>query len=456
MTIQPTRVQPLNDKEASGGRYVLYWMQQAQREEYNHALEYAVRQANEMGLPVVVAFGLTDSFPEATLRHYRFLLEGLAGTAAALDERGIRLVVRHGSPPEVALALADEAALLVTDRGYLRLQKEWRGQVARSAKCRVVQVETDVVVPVDVASEKEEYAARTIRPKLNRHLDDYLEPLRRTPVENESSGLDFDGLDPGEIDRVLAGLDIDRSVGPSPVFRGGTREAKRRLKAFIADKLTNYGTQSSDPAADCVSHMSPYLHFGQVSPLYIALRVLRADCRALESRDAYLEQLIVRRELSMNFVEFNPDYDRYDAVPDWARETLAEHAADERDYVYSADELERAETHDRYWNAAQREMTLTGKMHNYMRMYWGKKIIEWTETPEEAFRIVLALNNKYELDGRDANGFTGVAWCFGKHDRAWAERAIFGKVRYMSARGLERKFDIESYADRIEARAARC
>jgi deoxyribodipyrimidine photo-lyase len=196
--------------------------------------------------------------------------------------------------------------------------------------------------------------------------------------------------------------------------------------------------------------MSPYLHFGQISPLEIALRLQAADGVEQENVEAYLEELIVRRELSMNFCYYNPEYDSLAGLPDWAKETLEAHADDRREYVYDQATLEAGQTHDPYWNAAQQEMALAGKMHGYMRMYWGKKILEWTPDPAEAFRIALELNNRYELDGRDPNGFTGVAWCFGKHDRAWAEREIYGKVRYMSAGGLERKFDIESYVRKVE------
>jgi deoxyribodipyrimidine photo-lyase len=198
-----------------------------------------------------------------------------------------------------------------------------------------------------------------------------------------------------------------------------------------------------------VSDISPYLHFGQISPLYVALEVANAAGVRKEAREAYLEQLIVRRELSMNFVNFNDHYDSYDCIPSWAKRTLAEHESDRRQYEYSVEELEQGRTHDPYWNAAQREMVDSGKMHNYMRMYWGKKIIEWTPKPEDAFRAALYLNNKYELDGRDPNGFTGVAWCFGKHDRPWQERKVFGKVRYMNAEGLRRKFDMDAYLRKV-------
>jgi deoxyribodipyrimidine photo-lyase len=198
----------------------------------------------------------------------------------------------------------------------------------------------------------------------------------------------------------------------------------------------------NDPTLDYLSHLSPYLHFGQISPLYIALKVIDTDSRG---KEAFLEELIVRRELSMNFVFYNEKYDSFEAVPEWAKKTLKAHQKNKRQYTYSLEELETAQTHDAYWNAAQREMVGRGKMHGYMRMYWGKKIIEWSKTPEKAFQIALYLNNKYELDGRDPNGFTGVAWCFGKHDRPWGERPIFGNVRYMNDKGLKRKFDADRY-----------
>jgi len=447
--IQAERIRALNDRRGRRGNYVLYWMQQSQRAETNHALEYAIREANRLGLPVVVVFGITDAFPEANLRHYAFLLEGLRETQAALGRRGVRMVVRHQSPEKAAVALARRAALLVTDRGYLRIQKAWRRHVAEHAPCRVVQVESDVIVPVEVASQKEEFAARTIRPRIHRHLADYLVPVRHARPRHDAMGLAFRSFDLGDLDAALRKLKIDRTVPPSPVFPGGTREAKRRLRAFIADALDHYPERSSDPAADGVSHLSPYLHFGQVSPLYVALQVLRSRA-PVAAVDRFLEQLIVRRELSMNFVHFNPHYDRLSCIHDWAMRTLREHAKDPREYTYARDQWERADTHDPFWNAAQREMALSGKMHNYMRMYWGKKILEWSRTPDEAFDTALYLNNKYELDGRDANGFTGVAWCFGKHDRAWSERPVFGKVRYLSAAGLERKFNMAAYVRKVD------
>jgi deoxyribodipyrimidine photo-lyase len=352
------------------------------------------------------------------------------------------------------MELAGDAALLVADCGYLRIQKEWRSRVAAGVKCLMEQVEADVVVPVRTASDKEEYAARTIRPKIQEHLERFLVPLEGTTPRRDSLDLDADGVDIGDTDVLLGRMRLNRDAGRTSAFRGGTSEANRLLEDFVRDRLSDYAQKRSDPGRECISHMSPYLHFGQVSPLAVALRVREANA-GKANVDAYMEELIVRRELSMNFCQFNARYDEFDALPDWAVKTLRKHAADERPYCYSERQLERAETHDPYWNAAQREMLRTGKMHPYMRMYWGKKIMEWTADPREAFRVAMRLNNRYELDGRDPNSFAGVGWCFGKHDRPWRERDVFGTVRYMSARGLERKFDMEAYVSRVEALVAR-
>ena len=451
--IQPERVQRLNNRPIKDGRFVLYWMQASQRAVFNHALEYAIREANERKVPAVVLFGLTDRFPEANLRHYAFLLEGLSEVRDALHERGIQLVMQHQSPELAVAQIAKEACMVVTDRGYLRIQKAWRNHVARKVPCLVIQVESDVVVPVETASDKEAYAAGRLRPRIKKYLSRFLVPLKETPVKRDSLSLKFDGQEVRQWDGILPRLRLDRSVGPVDSLRGGGSGAARLLDDFISRKLEVYSQRRNDPSTDYGSQMSPYLHFGQVSPLQIALKVRQARGKSKKAKEAYLEELIVRRELSMNFVHYNPRYYSFKALPDWARSSLKTHAKDRREYLYGIEEMEQAQTHDPYWNAAQREMVATGKMHSYMRMYWGKKILEWSAKPEEAFENALYLNNKYELDGRDPNGFAGVAWCFGKHDRAWAERPVFGKVRYMNAAGLRRKFDIEAYVKRIDSLA---
>jgi deoxyribodipyrimidine photo-lyase len=444
--IESQRIKNLNSKKSRAGKYVLYWMQASQRAEYNHALEYSILRANELSKPVVVFFGITDNFPEANLRHYRFMLEGLREVKFSLEQRGIKMVIRHESPEKGVIGFSKQACLVVVDGGYLRIQKEWRGYAAERIACPLFQVESDVVVPTEEASQKEEFSAATFRPKIKKMVSRYLVPVQNNRPKVDSLNLGFQSLDLNDITNTLSALSIDRSVAPLNNFRGGTTEAKRRLQEFIIYRLAKFQELRNDPTVDCLSNMSPYLHFGQISPLYIALEVMKAD---IPASDIYLEELIVRRELSINFVLHNPNYDSFQGLPQWARRTLIDHKRDRREYVYDLNELDNAETHDPYWNAAQEEMRITGKMHGYMRMYWGKKIIEWTKTPEEAMRFALYLNNKYELDGRDPNGFTGVAWCFGKHDRPWKEREIFGKIRYMNAGGLKRKFDADGYVRKI-------
>ncbi len=447
--IHPERIRHGNDHPTQKGRYVLYWMQAAQRTVCNHALEFAIRQANELGVPVVVVFGLTDRFPEANIRHYTFMLQGLSEVQTALLQRGIPFVVRHESPELAAVELAANACIVVTDVGYLKVQQRWRRYVAQHVNCPYVEVETDVIVPVSVAYDREAYTAAILRRKITPHLKHYLVPLKETSVKKDAAGLSFKGIDVQDIPAVLGKLSLDRSVSPVDMFHGGRQTATRLLDQFIRNNLRYYKDHRNDPSTDYGSHMSPYLHFGQISPLEIALKVRRARGKRRETKDAYLEELIVRRELGMNFVRYNAGYDSFRALPDWARQTLEYHRQDPRSYTYDIRSWEQSRTHDTYWNTAQQEMVVTGKMHNYMRMYWGKKILEWSKTPEDAYQTALYLNNKYELDGRDPNSFAGVAWCFGKHDRPWAERPVFGKVRYMNAAGLRRKFDIDSYVKRI-------
>ncbi|MBD0253082.1 MAG: deoxyribodipyrimidine photo-lyase [Rubrobacter sp.] len=450
--IQEARVQNLNDEEVRDGDYVLYWMQSSQRAQQNHALEYAVQQANDLDQRLFVVFGLTDDYPEANLRHYAFMLEGLKDAQEALAKRGIKLVVRKGSPDEVAIEAGRDASLVVTDRGYMRPQKKWRERVAGEAGCLVTQVESDVVVPVELASGKQEHAARTLRPKINEHLEGFLVDLTPTKVEKQSTNMRAGGLDLSDIEGVLDGMDLDRSVGAlSHLYKGGTSEAKKMFRRFLTSNFDGYVEHRNQPQTDDISHMSKYLHFGHISPIWLALEARNSNA-SKDNVESFVEELVVRRELSMNFVYYNDDYDSFSNLPGWAKETLREHKSDEREYVYTTTQLENGETHDEYWNAAMREMVHTGYMHNYMRMYWGKKILEWSNTPEYAYRTTLYLNNKYFLDGRDPNSFANVAWVFGQHDRGWTEREVYGKVRYMSSGGLERKTKPGQYVEKIEKR----
>ena len=469
---QRERVRLLKRGEGQEGNYLLYWMQASARTEYNHALEYAVYLANQESLPLLVAFAVTDEFPEANLRHYWFMIQGVREVAKNLEERGIPFLALNGYPPAAAAYLAGSARAVILDRGYLGIQRRWREELAQAIPAPVYQVESDVVVPVEVVSDKEEYTAATLRPKINRHLHRFLKPIETVELKKETrrentgllkkvpelpGKLFFGGesrhiekLDLATLDspsRLMAALPgIDQSVKPLDWIRGGTTAARETVYRFLDEQLDNYDAARNDPAQEGQSGLSPYLHFGQISPVYVALQ---AQERGGAGVGAFLEELIVRRELSMNYCHYNDRYDSYDSLPEWARKTLSEHISDPRPYSYDLEILEQGSTDDPYWNAAQLQMVKAGKMHGYMRMYWGKKILEWTSSPREGFRIALYLNNKYELDGRDPNGYAGVAWCFGKHDRGWPERPVFGKVRYMNANGLRRKFkQIDQYVQR--------
>ncbi|MGM0442666.1 MAG: deoxyribodipyrimidine photo-lyase [Fibrobacterota bacterium] len=443
------RREVLRRGSAEGGEYVLYWMHSAQRAEQNPALVCACREANEHTLPLRVVFVLVDSYMEAPDRAYRFLLEGLAETEDQLVQRGISFSVLVGDPPEKAAAAAENAALSVLDGAYLRLSRQWHSSFLRRTVCPVVRVDSNTIVPLDTASRKVEYMAWTLRKKLHPLVDAFSELSggEYSPVVSAADG-DYAWSDAGVSAHALLSENKSAESSCPP---GGTAAARRRLNAFIDDDLGDYHLRSSDPAENSTSRMSAYLHFGQISPVEIYRTVNDAHAHP-EAVAAFCEQLLVRRELAFNLCRYNPHYDELEKViPAWAVKTLGEHRNDPREHLYSVQEFEQAQTHDEFWNAAQMEMVRSGFMHNYMRMYWGKKILEWSRSPRQAFETALLLQNRYALDGRDPNTFAGVAWCFGTHDRAWTERPIFGKVRYMNARGLQRKFNMDRYLRRVES-----
>jgi deoxyribodipyrimidine photo-lyase len=446
--IKRERIEILNKCPVVGGKYVLYWMQAAQRTEFNHALEYAIQCANVTKVPLIVMFCVLPDFPRACARHYHFMLEGLAEVRKNLKKRRIQMVVKAGNVVKIITEASKDACEVVVDANHLCLLRKWRLDAAKKIRCRFTQVETNLIVPPHIASSKEEYSARTFRPRILKQLRKFLRKVPQSECVKSSSGLRFKSIDISNPEVVIRKFRIDHSVGKTEFFRGGTSEAKKLLKVFIKEKLADYGGTSSDPSKDGLSNMSPYLHFGQISPVYIAMEILKHGGSGAKT---YLEELIVRRELSHNFIYYNPDYGRLKSTANWAMRTLNIHRRDKRPYIYSLQQMENAQTHDKYWNAAQKEMVITGKMHGYMRMYWGKKILEWSKTPEIAFKTAIYLNDKYELDGRDPNGYAGVCWCFGKHDTAWRQRPIFGSIRYMNDQGLKRKFDIEKYVERVSA-----
>jgi deoxyribodipyrimidine photo-lyase len=430
------------------GRCIVYWMQRSQRAIDNPALNTAVNVANELRKPVVVFFAPVPFYPHANQRHYSFLVEGIPDIAKDLARRSIGFVLR-AYPNHSLLKFCAEvrAAIVIGDENPLREPEEWRSHVTQQINVPFWTVDADVIVPSKLLG-REHYAARTIRPRLNELLPDFLIPLKNPPAHVPWTA-------PPRIKSLTPGPDftsewtLDRSVPSVTQWKGGSKQALRILREFVDKRIANYPVQRNRPQSDGTSQLSPYLHFGHIGPHTVALAVQKADAPA-PAKQAFLEQLIIRRELSVNFVRFNASYDSLECLEPWADRSFAEHAADLRQVLYSEQQLENAETHDPLWNAAQKQMVLTGWMHNYLRMYWAKKILEWSPSIAIAFRRAVWLNDRYELDGRDPNGYAGIAWAIvGKHDRAWSDRPVFGKIRYMSFASTSRKFDSKKYIDQI-------
>lgn len=428
----------------SDGACVVYWMQRAQRGIDNPALDVAVDAANALRKPVVVFLAPVPFYPSANLRHYRFLAEGIADIAAALAKRNIGFVLR--SFPDHSLTRfchEVKAALVIGDENPLREPEAWRRTAAKRLRVPLWTVDADVIVPSKLLG-KAQYAANIIRPRLQLHLKKFLIAPRNPRARaawNKPAVLT--SLEPDS--DITHGWKLDRTVSPITEQRGGTVEAHRLLREFIRSKLREYGIRRNKPEIDHTSRLSAYLHFGHISPITVALAVEKSDAPKAD-KEAFLNQVITWRELAVNLVRFNPDYDSFESGEPWAHRTLAKHAHDHRPVIYTERQFEHAETHDDLWNAAQMQMVSTGWMHNYMRMYWAKKILHWSGSPAKAYAIAVRLNDKYELDGRDPNGYAGIAWAMvGKFDRPWFERPIFGQIRYMSGESTGRKFDSEKY-----------
>jgi deoxyribodipyrimidine photo-lyase len=437
------------------GQCVLYRMRRTQRALDNPALETAIAAANLLDQSLVVFFGLLTHRPMANLRHYTFMIEGLIETAEKLAQRRIGFVVRicsgASSDGEFARFCAEaHPSVVVCDEDPARRDAKWRREALLCPSAPLWSVDADVIVPSKLL-EKEQFAARTIRPRIQRRLKESLKPVGNRTVRvpwRENRRIKSPAVS-GELTQELH---LDGSVSPNDKFHGGTDAALTALRRFIRDRLGDYASRRNHPEIDVTSQLSPYLHFGQIGPHTVALAIESAAA-PIRDREAFLEELIVRRELAVNFVRYNPRFRTLGSLEPWARRTLAEHARDARAHLYSERQLANAETHDPLWNAAQRQMASSGWMHGYMRMYWAKKILEWSRAADEAYDICVRLNDRYELDGRDPNGYAGIAWAIGgKHDRAWGpERPVYGKIRYMSFASTSRKFDSRAYIEQWNA-----
>jgi deoxyribodipyrimidine photo-lyase len=428
-------------------------MQRTVRIEDNPALDLAINAANLLGLPVVVYFQVIPNYPNANLRHYHFLHQGLKDVEQDAAERGVGFVVRRAAPAGKGATLEGfltevVAALVVGDENPCREPERWRKVLAGRLRVPFLTVDADVVVPSRVFA-RSFVLLHHFRPHLKRALETYLvaqespRPAKqwRAPKKMEVWDLKRD---------ITEGFSaLDRTVKPVDSFVGGTHAALKRLLEFVNFELKDYEEKRNHPELKGTSRLSPYLHFGNIGPITIALAVKqavvdgKADGAAAEK---YLDELIGWRELAVLFVRHDPNYDNWECAAPWARKSLMEHAQDPRPHRYTLEQLERGETKDELWNAAQLEMVHTGWMHNYMRMYWAKKILEWAPNPATAFDWAVILNDKYELDGRDPNGYAGIAWAIvGRHDRPWFDRPIFGLVRSMTEASTRKKFDAERY-----------
>lgn len=466
--VRPERVRQVGSGDAVGTGPVVYAMNRDCRLHDNWAYLYARMRAEEAKRPLVVVYNLAPGFLGGGLRAHLFKLAGLREVEAHAKVLSTPFFI---VPADGVASFVEEydAHSLVTDFSPLRLQQTWLKDTAMRVRCPVYEVDAHNIIPAWVVSEKLEFAARTIRPKIHRHIASYLEEFPGL----RAHAIPFTGTVP-EIDWSTRekGPDAGLGVAPASWVVPGYAAGMKALSTFVTERLHRYGEARNDPNMHGQSGLSPYFHYGHISPQRAALEALKdvahkhespgdVAARVMDARKngsgekgnsiaAFLEELIVRRELSDNFCLYNPHYDSVEGFASWATTTLNAHRADERAYVYTYEEFEGARTHDDLWNAAQRELIRTGKMHGYLRMYWAKKILEWTATPEDAMAITIRLNDTYELDGRDPNGYAGIAWSIGGvHDRPWFTRPIFGTVRYMARSGCEKKFDVPEYIARF-------
>ena len=421
---------------------VVYWMQRDQRAHDNWALLYSQHIAIENNEQLIVIFNLVPDFLKATIRQYGFMIKGLQQVERELRKHNILFELTFGNPgDEIPKYLKRiNASLLVTDFNPLKIIKEWKDSVAVKIGIPFHEVDAHNIVPCRVASDKQEFAAYTFRPKVNKLLPEFLDEfssLKKMGNKISSENIDWN--------KVYKKINVDYDVKEIDWLIPGEDAAHKVLQNFIDKKFIHYNVERNDPTLNAHSNLSPYFHFGHIAPQRVALTVQHLNGNP-ESQKAFLEEMIIRRELADNFCFYNENYDSFDGFHNWAKESLNQHRKDKRERIFNTVDFENAQTHDKLWNAAQLEIIYKGKMHGYMRMYWAKKILEWSRSPEDAMKIAIFLNDKYSIDGRDPNGYTGIAWSIGGvHDRPWFDRNVYGKIRYMNYNGCAKKFDVSNY-----------
>ena len=441
--INPQRCRTIR-KGRFNGNSVLYWMNRDKRINDNWALLAAQQCALKNNSSLIVCYNYLGTFPEANIRQYGFLFKGLKEVHEALCKLNIDFFLLNGQAHKTIPDFVERMSIgtIFTDYNPLNIYKKRIDRVAKNIRIPFYQIDAHNIVPCWIASEKKEYAAYTIRGKISKKLNLFLtdipkvtqHPIGRTIAPNWS------------LQKVLDSLKIDHSVKEVDWILPGPKQAEERLDV-LKFRLKDYSVNRNDPTKNALSNMSPYFHFGHISPQRVAYEIKESDLPELD-KSSFLEEMIIRRELSDNFCEYEKNYDHFEGFHQWAQNSLNEHRNDEREYLYTPEQFEIGDTHEHLWNAAQNQMVETGKMHGYMRMYWAKKILEWSPSPEIALQTAIDLNDKYELDGRDPNGYAGIAWSIGGiHDRAWFERPIFGKIRYMNYNGCKSKFNVKKYIE---------
>ncbi len=443
MEVNNNRIQTLiSGKEKDGP--IIYWMSRDQRTKDNWALLYAAQLAQQKDEALIVVFVCVSHFLEATIRQYNFMLQGLREVETNLHQKNIPFYLLSGEPADNLIRFLHtfDASHIVTDFDPLNIKRKWKKALQAEIDIPMYEVDAHNIVPCFFVSDKPEYGAYTIRPKINKQLNDFLEPFPELPQQDNTPV----SLPANNWEQIYQSLQVNNKVAPIDWIKPGETEAWKNFTFFLQNKLDNYYSTRNNPVHDSTSHLSPYLHFGQISAQQIVMQILKNRDETDNNVKAFLEQIIIRRELADNFCYYCTPYDSFESFPTWAKETLIEHWNDPREQIYTINEFEQARTHDPLWNAAQKALVYYGYMHGYMRMYWAKKILEWSNSPGEALEIALYLNDKYELDGRTANGYAGCAWAIGGvHDHPWKERPVYGKIRYMNYNGAKRKFNVDQY-----------
>lgn len=419
---------------------VIYWMSRDQRIYDNWALLYAQQYALKYKLPLIIYFCIRQEFLGALKNHYAFMLENILNLVVLSKQHNIQFVVQIGMVEDEFILFTKKInpSVVFCDFSPLKIAQKWKKSIALKIHCAIYEVDAHNIVPAWIASYKQEWSAYTFRKKINKLLHIYLTDYPKLIKHPFSNTEEHYKTSLRLIQKVKKNY-----IHSNNVYISGYETGMNIAYDFIKNKLLLYEKKHNNPLYNAQSQLSPYLHFGMIS----SQKIIRSfNSTQIRRGSSFFEQVVIRKELSDNYCLYNLTYDKFVGFPQWAQKTLQKHIKDKRDYIYSLDGFENAHTHDALWNASQMQLVNEGKMHGYLRMYWAKKILEWSKDPETAQNIAIYLNDKYSYDGRDPNGYTGIAWSIGGlHDRPWKERKIYGLIRYMSYKGCENKFNVEKF-----------